>query len=109
MLNFILEQTMNTLRILSICALPLIASISHANTTEINACVVQITDKNITDKQSAQKVCGCVVKEQAKITQAQKDELDSWVRQGKDIRANKTFQTISNRMKACGDGVKFNK
>ena len=42
-------------------------------------------------------------------TQAQKNELDTWVKSGKDVRQNKTFQTISARMKACGNGVKFNK
>lgn len=50
-----------------------------------------------------------MVDEQAKITQAQKNELDAWVKSGKDVRQNKTFQTISARMKACGNGVKFNK
>lgn len=100
---------MKTNQILSMIALAFIANISHANPTAINACVAQMTDKNLTDNKSAQTLCSCVVKEQAKITQAQKNELDNWVKQGKDIRANKTFQTISNRMKACGDGIKFNK
>lgn len=99
---------MNKFRLLAISALSLFASTSYANTAHINACVAQMTEKNITDNQSAQKVCSCVVKEQSKITQAQKDELDNWVKQGKDIRTNKTFQTISNRMKACGDGIRFN-
>ena len=33
----------------------------------------------------------------------------AWVKSGKDVRQNKTFQDISARMKACGNGVKFNK
>ena len=88
-------------------ALPVAAQ--AANPQYVNACVTQMTDKNITDKASAKKVCTCVVDEQAKITQAQKTELDNWVKSGKDVRQNKTFQNISNRMKACGNGIKFNK
>ena len=79
-----------------------------ANPQQVGACVGQKTEKNITDKTSATKVCTCVVDEQAKITQAQKTELDNWVKSGKDVRQNKTFQNISNRLKACGNGIKFN-
>lgn len=46
-----------------------------------------------------------MVKKQSQITQKQKNELDNWVKSGKDIRTNKTFQNISNRMKACGNGI----
>ena len=42
-----------------------------ANPQQVGACVGQMTEKNITDKTSATKVCTCVVDEQAKITQAQ--------------------------------------
>lgn len=80
-----------------------------ANPQYANACATQMTEKHITDAASAKKVCTCVVDEQSKITQAQKNELDTWVKSGKDVRQNKTFQTISARMKACGNGVKFNK
>ena len=79
-----------------------------ANPQQVGACVGQMTEKNITDKTSATKVCTCVVDEQAKITQAQKTELDNWVKSGKDVRQNKTFQNMSNRLKACGNGIKFN-
>ncbi|ELA08312.1 hypothetical protein MOMA_07111 [Moraxella macacae 0408225] len=86
--------------------LPNLANAStDVNHAQINACVAQMTEKKITDNKSAQKVCGCVVKEQAKITQKQKNELDDWVKSGKDIRTNKTFQNISDRMKACGNGI----
>lgn len=92
---------------LGLFAMPMVAQ--SANPEQVNACVIQMTDKKITDKASAQKVCTCVVNEQEKITQAQKDELDNWVRSGKTIQDNKTFQTISNKLKACGNGIKFNK
>lgn len=75
---------------------------------QVNACVTQMTDKNITDKASAKKVCGCVVNEQSKITQDQKTEIDNWVKQGKDVRQNSTYQTLVNKLKACGNGIKFN-
>ncbi|MFW2177416.1 MULTISPECIES: hypothetical protein [unclassified Moraxella] len=81
-------------------------AVAQANTQQVNACVTQMTEKNIMDKASAQKVCSCVVKEQAKITRAQKTELDNWVKSGKDVRQNKTFQTISGKMKACSAGIK---
>lgn len=79
-----------------------------ADAQQVNACVTQMTEKNITDQKSAQKVCTCVVNEQAKITQAQKTELDNWVKSGKDVRQNKIFQNVSAKLKACGNGIKFN-
>lgn len=82
----------------------MLPNLANAN-AQVNACVAQMTEKKITDNKSAQKVCSCVVKKQSQITQKQKNELDNWVKSGKDIRTNKTFQNISNRMKACGNGI----
>lgn len=92
---------------LGLFALPMTAQ--SANPEQVNLCVTQITEKKITDQKSAQKLCTCVVNEQAKITQTQKDELDNWVKSGKNIQDNQTFQNISNKLKACGNGIKFNK
>ncbi|WP_315043663.1 hypothetical protein ACGTJS_11215 [Faucicola mancuniensis] len=103
---------MNTInKLLAVCAMGamFVPSLAMANTTPINACVAQMTAKQLTDKKSAEKVCTCVAKEQSKVTQAQTKELNNWVQSGKDIRTNKTFQNLSKRIKACGDGVKFNK
>mgnify|MGYP007061786589 CR=1 FL=1 len=98
---------------LSVAALPAVVlattSAHAANAQQVNACASQMTERNITDNKSAKQFCTCVLDEQAKITQAQKNELDEWVQSGKDVRQNKTFQTISLRMKACGDGIKFNR
>lgn len=103
---------LNLRTVLGLAALPAVvlttASAQAANPQQVNACASQMTERNITDSASAKKFCGCVLDEQAKITQAQKNELDEWVQSGKDVRQNKTFQTISLRMKACGDGIKFN-
>lgn len=98
---------------LSVAALPVALLVNTgayaANAQQVNACASQMTERNITDSKSARRFCTCVLDEQAKITQAQKNELDEWVQSGKDVRQNKTFQTISLRMKACGDGIKFNR
>lgn len=103
---------MNKFALLAVLAMsaPFISVSAHAvdKSTQVNACVTQMTDKNITDKASAKKVCGCVVNEQSKITQAQKTEIDNWVKDGKDVRQNSTYQTLVNKLKACGNGIKFN-
>lgn len=99
------------LPVLAMLALPTLGQTAQAagEPRQVNACVTQMTDKNITDRSSAQKVCACVVNEQANITQAQKSEIDTWVKNGKDVRQNKTYQTIVAKLKACGNGIKFNK
>lgn len=91
---------------LAVMGLPALSQ--AANPQQVNACVTQVTDKNITDKKSAQKFCSCVVDVQSSITQAQKTELDQWVKSGKDVRTNKTFQSVTAKFKACGNGIKFN-
>lgn len=96
-----------TVALFSLPAMPML--VHAANPQQVGACVTQMTDKNITDAKSAQKVCTCVVDEQAKITQAQKNEIDNWVKSGKDVRQNSTYQTIVNKLKACGNGIKFNR
>lgn len=94
---------------MALFVMPAMSTVAQAaNSQQVNACVSQMTDKNLTDAKSAQKVCSCVVNEQSKITQAQKTELDSWVKSGKDVRQNRTFQAISAKFKACGNGIKFN-
>ena len=70
-----------------------------ANPQYVNACITQMTEKHITDAASAKKVCTCVVDEQAKITQAQKNELDAWVKSGKDVRQNKRTRLVTGTMK----------
>lgn len=93
----------------AVFALPTVSSVAQAaNPQQVSACASQMTEKNITDMKSAQKLCTCVVDEQAKITQAQKTELDAWVKSGKDVRQNTTYQTIVAKLRACGNGIKFN-
>ena len=79
------------------------------DSTMVNACATQMVEKSLTDANSANKVCTCLVNEQSKITQAQKDEIDTWVKNGNDVRQNALFQNISAKFKACGKGVKFNR
>ena len=99
------------LPLLALLAIPAMIQSAQAagDPRQVNACVTQMTDKNITDRSSAQKGCSCVVNEQANITQAQKTEIDNWVKGGKDVRQNKTYQTIVSKLKACGNGIKFNR
>lgn len=93
----------------AVFAVPALSSVAQAaNPQQVSACASQMAEKNITDIKSAQKLCTCVVGEQAKITQAQKNELDNWVKSGKDVRQNATYQSIVGKIKACGNGVKFN-
>lgn len=90
--------------------IPAVSSVAQAaNPQLVNACATQMTDKNMTDAKSAQKVCTCVVDEQAKITQAQKNDIDNWVKSGKDVRQNRNYQAIVSKLKACGNGIKFNR
>lgn len=79
-----------------------------ADSNMVNACAGQMADKYALDTGSATKVCTCLVDEQAKITPAQKTEIDTWVKSGKDVRQNPLFQNISAKFKACGNGIKFN-
>lgn len=93
---------------LTVFNLPASANVNATDTAMVNACAGQMVDKNLTDPTSAQKVCTCLVDEQAKITQAQKSQIDAWVKSGKDVRQSPIYQSVSAKFKACGNGVKFN-
>lgn len=97
----------------ALVALPFISTAQAANVNikqdMINACVAQVSDKNITDKTSAQKLCTCQVNVQGRMTMEQSWEIDSWAQSGNNLASLPLYNNLIKNIQACGTGIKFNK
>lgn len=99
-----------TVTAIILASLPAIAQSANVNIKQdmINACVNQVVEKNITDKNSAQKLCTCQVTVQGKMTMEQSWEIDSWAKSGKKLENLPTYKNMVKNLQACGNGIKFN-